>query len=256
VPAAATEVPEPVPPVQIIPPPSELLTDTASPATHTAGLPQRLLAHAVYWKPLIEAACMLAVLLFCAVLTLTSRRQYALLRQAAGAAETAAHAARQSAESAQLAAIMQPATERPYVFLEQNLQGSVSSEAQGEPAQFTIKFAFRNHGRTPAIITDLQASGSYWIAGYPDTLFAASHNASQGMVVSPGERSAPFTLVFTVSIQDLQEAYSGKGQLLFWGKLLYRDMFGELRETAFCRCYNFEEKAFRMAPAENLNYHT
>jgi hypothetical protein len=255
VPAPAPEhaVPDLLPPLHIIPPPSELLASL--PATEP-GLLSTMQDWAKHWYALIQVGTMFGLFVFSAVLCLTGRKQYALLRRSVGAAEVAAQAARQSAESAQLSAIMQPAMERPYVFLEPNIQGSVSSEGENEPAQFTIKFAFRNHGRTPAIIADLQASGSYWSAGYPDTLFATSHTASQGMIISSGERSAPFTLVFNVSIADLQEAYGGNGQLLFWGKLLYRDMFSELRETAFCRCYRFDEKAFRMAQAEKLNYHT
>jgi len=144
---------------------------------------------------------------------------------------------------------------RSVVYLTTMIDFSEAGE-QGDPAQFTIKFAFRNYGKTPAIVVDLQASGSYWSAGYPEALFADSHAAGEGMMIAPGEKSSTFTLVFTVNVQDLQQAYNGHGQLLFWGKLLYRDMFGELRETAFCRAYRFDDKAFRVVQVDKLNYHT
>ncbi len=246
--------PDPLPPLQIIPPPSEILSAQNDPQ---AGFLKMAQHWSKQWYELIHAGVMLAVLLLVGLMYLTGRGQYKILKRSVATAEMAANSARQAADAAQLAATMQTALERPYVFLEPNIQGSVSAaNGPGEPAMFTIKFMFRNHGKTPAIIADLQASGSYWSAGYPDTLFAASHNASQGMLISPGEKSSPFTLVFNVGIDDLQHAYNGTGQLLFWGKLLYRDMYGELRETAFCRCYRFDEKAFRLAQAEKLNYHT
>lgn len=259
--AGEAPVPAPVPPLRIIPPPSEILAQVQARQQQPDGMLASWLAPLQAWSErwyeLIHTLVMIGLFCFTGLLYLISRGQYKVLRRAVAAAETSSHAAQQSAETAQLASLMQTALERPYVFLESTMQGSVGrAGSSGEPAHFTIKFSFRNHGKTPAIITDLQASGSYWATGYPEAQYAASHTASQGMVISPGDKSSPFTLIFDVDIDDLEKAYNGMGQLLFWGKLLYRDMYGELRETAFCRCYRFDEKAFRLAQAETLNYHT
>lgn len=199
---------------------------------------------------LFKAAGMTGALLFIGMICVISYAQYTMLRKAIQASEAASRSAAQ-------AALAVPSAERAYMFLEQDISASALPVTDSaEPAHFTIKFSLRNYGKTPAVVDELQASGAYWASGYPESAQAASHAASHGMVVGSNEKTPPLTLGFNIAVADLQHAYGGQGQILFWGRVMYRDVFGQKHETAFCRAYKFEEKAFSVAQADTLNYHT
>jgi hypothetical protein len=199
---------------------------------------------------LFKAAGITGALLFIGMIGVISYAQYSMLRKAIQASEAASRSAAQ-------AALAVPSAERAYMFLEQDISASALPVTDSaEPAHFTIKFSLRNYGKTPAVIDELQASGTYRNSGYPENAQAASHAASHGMVVGSNEKTPPLTLGFNIALADLQQAYVGQGQILFWGRVIYRDVFGQKHETAFCRAYKFEEKTFHVAQADTLNYHT
>jgi hypothetical protein len=199
---------------------------------------------------LFKTAGMAGALLFIGMICVISYAQYTMLRKAIQASEAASRSAAQ-------AALAVPSAERAYLFLEQDVTASALPVTDSaEPAHFTIKFSLRNYGKTPAVIDVLQASGAYRSSGYPENADAAEHAASHGMVVGSNERTPPMTLGFNIALTDLQQAYAGQGQILFWGKVIYRDVFGQKHETAFCRGYKFEEKIFQIVQSDTLNYHS
>jgi hypothetical protein len=153
--------------------------------------------------------------------------------------------------------------ERAYLFLANelrdeivpfNLQALMRREAD---TRSYVYFRYKNHGKTPAIIEERHDRVSYWDAdSKPDMNFTVGGSIPRGFVVSGGEETHELSIGMPIDAEEIAKAEAGEGQILFWGKVVYRDIFGDRHETGFCRYYRFEEKCFRFIEAEELNYHT
>jgi hypothetical protein len=195
--------------------------------------------------------------MFTGVLGVTAITQIRYLRRADEIARRAAIAARRSALAAIRAASHVPRVERAYLFLALDVDSRILIWTPGlADTRSYIKFGFKNHGKTPAIVEELHVSAMYWGAGWPAMETADKLVIQKGWAVSAGETQDGFETEFSLHDIAVERARKKDGYILFWGKIVYRDVFKELHESGWCRAYNFESQGWQFAGDESLNYYT
>ena len=171
--------------------------------------------------------------------------------------------ARASANAAQTAADHVPKTERAYLFLELDLRSNIYGLyqdviASDSPREAFVEFGFQNHGRTPAIVESLQVTACYWILSDPTPPamgIAPQLPIQPGLVVSTTPIRG-YRAKFNVPQANYENVIAGRGVFLFWGRIIYRDVFQELHETGWCRVTACDGKGWLFGDYPNLNYYT
>jgi hypothetical protein len=180
-----------------------------------------------------------------------------------------------AANAAQTAAEALPAVERSYVFLSdkieiewesdpeaKSLEESIArvlgdGDTHNESVTGAIRFPLKNHGKTPAILSEIYLAAGYFLNSNLSMGAATGGAIPAGMIISAGEDSGDqFGCQLSIRLRDWREAKNGAGYVLFFGRVLYRDVFGKPHETGFCREYNFTRARFILAPNGKLNYYT
>jgi hypothetical protein len=225
------------------------------------------------WAALITALATIAIAIF--TLTLkratdklwdASERQLKLLADTSaiqsGDMQASIAAARQSADAATKAAAHVPQTERAYLFLELDISSNFETifpeKPEGPFIRPHVQFGFRNHGRTPAIIQELQATAKYWpkSAGAPPISLAVPLTIQPGLVVS-SEPITGYRVTFSLTKGQFDNAYFGRqGYIMFWGKIIYLDVFQVRHETGWCRANQRDGRGWSFGGDETLNYYT
>jgi hypothetical protein len=162
-----------------------------------------------------------------------------------------ANAAKKSAEAL-------PAIERAYVFVDISLYQTIVATQDGTAAS-PVTVAFRNHGKTPAILEKLRA---YCIISQetPQELIAfpgSEHELPQGLVIAASDRLV-HQVDARVKTSELGEIERGDRRLFCAGRIEYRDVLGDRRETGFCWQYRHHmvRGSFIITPNTKLNYYT
>jgi hypothetical protein len=164
----------------------------------------------------------------------------------------AANAAKEAAEAL-------PLMERAYIFVHHvtspDLRSSVTLGSSTQD-RFTIRYSFKNHGRTPAIIQDRYAVARYLKFSTPDKTRGRPMSAS--IVISPGDISQEYEVPVPIIGEDFENAKKNVGRVYFWGNLGYLDIFGERREIYFFVEWDFDSNGFKITEdaAHRLNYYT
>ena len=177
------------------------------------------------------------------------------------------YAAIRSARASQKAANHIPRVERAYLFLALTLKHELREHTLTTAGtRSTIKFNFYNHGRTPAIINELHGMAKYWPGQQWPAMTDAGRLAVQTGVVVSGNSTISeddYAIQFPLTKQERELAAAGEGRILFWGKIVYSDVFGNSRETGWCRQFYEDKEArdgggigFYFAGDETLNYYT
>jgi hypothetical protein len=183
--------------------------------------------------------------------------QLRLIRKSLRDAKIAAEAARDSAEAAVISAKHMPRIERAYLFLGLEVTSRiVAFEAGLADTRSKIEFGFKNHGKTPASIEELHVMAKFWREGWPAMAVADVMAIQKGWMISAGETQAGYSTEFTLRSDEIARAREGKGYILFWGKVVYRDVFGDIHESGWCRAHDFKSAGWRFAGDETLNYYT
>ena len=78
----------------------------------------------------------------------------------------------------------------------------------------------------------------------------------KGWVISAGETQDGYSTEFPLREDEVDRARNGSGYILFWGKIVYRDVFKEVHKSGWCRAYHFESEGWRFAGDNSLNYYT
>jgi hypothetical protein len=185
------------------------------------------------------------------------------------AAESASVAAQVSADASKTAAEHVPKTERAYLFLESDINSNLEDlfdlhpEATIQRAE--IVFGFRNHGRTPAIVQSLHVGVRYWDKPISDNWDDAvpSMTSTGQLTIQPGlvissEPVGGYKAELNLTREQFDNALQGRrGCVMFWGKIVYLDVFKERHETGWCRVYmRGAGKFWRFGGNEALNYYT
>jgi hypothetical protein len=117
-----------------------------------------------------------------------------------------------------------------------------------------IGVRFRNHGRTPAVITSLRSNVRY----FPGTprLTAKELKLPEGpFVVRSGELSHEFYDGFSITYGEWKSRYDDGGIYLI-GEIFYLDIFQRPHTTGFCWKWNPFGKEFFAAENHILNFFT
>lgn len=153
-------------------------------------------------------------------------RQLKLMKDTAKDSGIAAHAALDTARSVITA-------ERAYVFVEFLLEGILQPNSTKIPNNFRIKLW--NYGKTPAEIVMIRA---YTVieAKAPDALTefeGSDRELPPGLGIA---KDCAFDVPITLNITDVEfsDIVNWNRKLFCVGKIIYRDIFGSLRETGFC----------------------
>lgn len=194
-------------------------------------------------------------------------RQLAIIRESLIDAKKAADAAKEAADAAKVSADHIPRVERAYLFLALTIKHDLREHALTTTGtRSTIRFNFHNHGRTPAILKELHGMAKYWPGQqWPAMTDAGRQTVQTGVVVSGNSTISEddYAIQFPLTKQERELAAAGKGRILFWGKIIYSDVFGNSRETGWCRQFHEDKEAgdaggigFYFAGDETLNYYT
>lgn len=170
-----------------------------------------------------------------------------------GVTRTAANAARDAAEALPLA-------ERAYVFFNNAKcpdieQGDLTL---GDATQtiFTVNYSFKNHGRTPAIVWNVQVDAIYLATGQPEAKDLSKDTLPTALIVSKEDDIRQHSHAFPILGADFENAKVGNGHIFFYGILSYRDVFMREHETGVCGEWNFTARRFVVTRDSNLNYQT
>jgi hypothetical protein len=182
----------------------------------------------------------------------------------------AAKAAQSSAATAQRSIDTLPIVERAYLFLDQACFGSsartytavprIAVDEQGGnraieyDRRLDIEFWFRNFGRTPATITNI-VSGIGYYQSYPLEI-EEPVGVPLGFIVAADGISDKWPCDGQLNREEWENARQGIGHILFFGRVMYLDIFNSRRETMFCFEFDWISGDFVLSPNYALNRHT
>lgn len=172
-------------------------------------------------------------------------------------AAMAADGARQAAHTAERALLD---LERPHVYVEITSTGLVDGRLSDLPTgNFTFEFV--NHGRTPAIITEL-ADNYVPVAGDPerdlpppiDPSVTRGRAMPEGVIAPPsGAKSPPFS-ERPINVTESSRLLRQRQNLFFIGYVRYRDIFGSRYITGFCAVHDRLANRFVLMGDGRYNY--
>ena len=147
--------------------------------------------------------------------------------------------------------------ERAYLFLALEVESRiVAFQQELKDTKSFVKFGFKNHGKTPAIIEELHIMAGFWGASWPAMETAERMIIQKGWAVSAGEIQGGYSTEFSLTLDEITRARNKKGYILFWGKVIYRDVFKDTHESGWCRAYHFPSEGWLFAGDQTLNYYT
>ncbi len=162
---------------------------------------------------------------------------------------TAANAAKSAAEAL-------PNVERAYLFLASEFRHSQKPNAiPGTGDIIEAQFAFKNYGKTPAILTRIEAEVRT-VTALPTELRERAVEIPPGLVIGSGEATPYFTARNLIVADDLPKIRTRERLVIFVGMVEYRDIFGKLHKTGFCVDRDPLGNSFGPSPTQILNYYT
>jgi hypothetical protein len=176
-----------------------------------------------------------------------------------------AFATNRAANAAKTAAEALPRLEQAYVFFSEakgDIQDTVVIEAitrTDNPGIIKATYRFKNHGRTPAIVTHLDVVLDYIEVGFPDKPSGGelpSHLIVSSQETSPNIDRAASEYRGRITRSEYQKATVGTGRIFFCGRIVYLDVFGKSHETGICAEWNFDGNRFIISKNKDLNYYT
>lgn len=176
-------------------------------------------------------------------------------RKAILASLVSADAAKKSAKTAERALVE---LERPWVVIsyDARIEDLRSNLLPPLHANFRVFFDLVNAGRSPAFITDFQSNIMFWKRGEcPDMVYAMGGTLPDGLVIVAGGKHE-IGRGNKFSETAFSDAEKNGERLIAFGKVGYRDVFGQTHETSFCRWVDQNPPALRLADCPKLNYYT
>jgi hypothetical protein len=116
-----------------------------------------------------------------------------------------------------------------------------------------VRFALKNHGKTPAIMRQINVEMRV-VNEFPTAFRQIANDMPQGLVISGGETTEFFPRRQLITAEDWIALPSRRRLLLFLGSIRYTDVFGVPHETGFC--VDWDGNGFGPSPSEALNYYT
>jgi hypothetical protein len=153
------------------------------------------------------------------------------------ATQTAADAAKKSADVAERALVD---LEGPYLYpniLPNSIQDSFKAftwyEKSPHTAQPSISFTLKNYGRTLALPQSLIATLFF---GGPDDVFKEEAGWSHETLLGPGESSQPIErqMLKPIGMEEYKSIIEEKTRIFLRGSVVFYDVFGNEYMQAFC----------------------
>jgi hypothetical protein len=154
--------------------------------------------------------------------------------------------------STRIAAEHIPRVERAYLFLWKQLPNKINANPLGGDI-LEVQFAFRNEGKTPAILRQINVEIRVTDA-YPTAFRQLATDMSVGFTLSSGQTSDFLKCRRLIHPEDWEAARQRKRVVLFLGVVKYKDIFGAPHETGFC--LEWDGNGFSPSPTEKLSYYT
>jgi hypothetical protein len=162
------------------------------------------------------------------------------------ATNKAAAAARDAAEHI-------PRVERAYVFLWREVSHATRPNPLGGDI-FEINFAFHNYGKTPAIVRRIEGDIPV-VDNYPTSLRdVGALDIPPALIISGDETGQSYRQSQLIMPDQWPVIQRWERRLLFLGRVVYLDIFGQERETGFC--LELMGNRMTISPNEQLNYYT
>ncbi|HMK80092.1 MAG TPA: hypothetical protein VK438_10605 [Xanthobacteraceae bacterium] len=165
-------------------------------------------------------------------------------------------ATRNLAGATKVAAEHIPRVERAYLFLWHELKHNSTPNADGAlPGEILeIQFAFRNQGKTPAILRRIDVDIRVVDKIPTELRDTGALDMPTGLVLSSDEKTPFFPRRQLILPEQWADIHKRKKILLFLGVVKYKDVFGSPHETGFC--FDWDGSGFSPAPTDKLNYYT
>ena len=169
---------------------------------------------------------------------------------------------RQTVEVTKEAAEALPLIERAYVFLEEvdeaNGGDTITTIRNAAGNQVStvglrVKFTFRNHGKTPAMLSDIFGETKL-CNDITEAKLARGTPISPGQVIGAGKTETFDTGEHGFDAAQFKSAKeTGIPGLFFFGSINYADVLKEPRFTEFCWKFDFKTNRFRptLSPERN-----
>jgi hypothetical protein len=201
------------------------------------------------------------LVIFTGILAFVSFSQFKYLRRADQTARIAANAASKSAAVAERSLTD---LERAYVFFTKVTDPGFKCSLDGKSVSMRtgLKYILTNHGRTPAILTEIVER--HFISGKSKEFtlpLPIDPNAEGAQLIPNGigiGAGQPYELTYPLFVIGDIDAYAGVGRderdFFFMGYIRYVDIFGRKHRTGFCLIYNkFADDFFAVGGGE-YNY--
>jgi hypothetical protein len=169
-------------------------------------------------------------------MTQVAERQRAEMERTTGAAQTAADAAKKSADAL-------PILERAYLFVEfsdSNIQEVLAMYTDNASTRrIKVRFTIFNYGKTPAIVKAIFRTLLHIDGGMGEPFYVESVLIEDEIIIASGARTEIYRVEDQRVLTD-DGAVAIKERrclVLFFGKVEYEDVFGNPHETTFWRRY-------------------
>jgi len=181
------------------------------------------------------------------------------LRQTIEVTEKAANAAEKSASAL-------PLIERAHVFVEIGLDGLGFNFPKGfhfykdanDLGTCSVIAHFKNHGKTPAILTKLHLVMDKVPAyAYPTEITEIIKSEIPPGIVISSELTYDIPATTQITPDEWERINAGEILLICYGRVEYKDVLGDKHGTGFCWEYSPLEsrKCFYLSPTEKLNHY-
>jgi hypothetical protein len=197
----------------------------------------------------------------------------------AGHMERSVKAAEDAAKAADASAKALPAMERAYLFLmPENIKFNIRElkrpfrDTQGKrrerddwdieeiDREIDVTFALTNYGRTPAIITAIHYDLKYFphighvgLNKWPKIPHGRLEETLAITPIAPNVNSGEFQWRFAISHERWEAAQAADGHIIFWGRVVYEDVFNRRWETLFAWWYSWLDQRFVLAADNQAN---
>ncbi len=153
------------------------------------------------------------------------------------AGENQISVARDGAEAAKRSADAAIGSERAWVLLtidEENFEECLEKGID-EKTRPCAKFHFKNYGKTPAFLTDVSSQLTLDTELPKDISYKSNVPWVDEIILAPGETYPYLAILPTLTVEQAFELSEGHLYLWLYGRVIYRDVWGNERETRFCR---------------------
>jgi hypothetical protein len=186
--------------------------------------------------------------------------QLKYIRQSLNDAKIAANAAKLSADAAKRSADALPAIERAYVYLDDGISDNIDEivNSDAERIDAIIKFSFKNHGRTPAILKSIKCGAGRTTSYHPISRGKIQMFGGEfpNIVIGSGNNSMIFERLCALTRSGYMKVKGGYGYIIFFGEFRYSDVLGDTWRVGFHREYDFIRKRFTFSPYfDQLDYY-